>query len=101
MNDVGAVVRNELLFREVNERIFQIASSETDGLEVLCECGNEACISTLTITVHDYERIRAETSRFVVCNEHELGDIERVVERTPAYLVVEKTGRAREVLDDW
>ena len=54
MNDVRAVVRNELLFREVNERIFQVASSETEGLEVLCECGDESCISTLTITVGDY-----------------------------------------------
>ena len=101
MNEVGAAVRNELLFRQVNERIFQIASSETDGLEVLCECGDESCISTLTIAVRDYERIRAEPSRFVVCNGHELADIERIVERTPAYLVVEKTGRAREALDDW
>ena len=101
MNEVGTVVRNELLFREVNERIFQIASTETDGLEVLCECGDESCISTLTLAVGDYERIRAEPSRFVVCNGHELTDIERVVERTPAYLVVEKTGRAREALDDW
>jgi len=101
MTDVGAVVRNELLFREVNERIFKIASTETDGLEVLCECGDESCISTLTIAVRDYERIRAQTSRFVVCNGHELADIERVIERTPGYLVVEKTGKAREVLADW
>lgn len=101
MNDVRAVVRNELLFREVNERIFKVASSETEGLEVPCECGDESCISSLTISVGDYRRIRAEASRFIVCNEHEQAEIERVVERTPEYLVVEKTGRAREVLDDW
>lgn len=101
MNEVGTFVRNEVLFREVNERIFQIASSETDGLEILCECGDESCISTFMIAVRDYERIRTETSQFVVCHGHETADIERVLERTSDYLVVEKTGRAREVLDDW
>ncbi len=98
MNDAGAVVRNELLFREVNERIFKVAASETDEVEVLCECGDESCVSTVTMTVRDYERIRAEPTRFVVCIGHERADIERVVERTPEYLVVEKTGRAREGL---
>jgi hypothetical protein len=101
MSDLATVVRNELLFREVNERIFQISSRQGEGLEVLCECGDESCISTLTIAVPDYERIRVETSRFVVCNGHELRDIERVIERTPAYLVVEKTGEARKILDHW
>ena len=99
MPDIDAAVRSELLFREVNERIFDIAESEGEELEVLCECGDESCISTLVIAVRDYMRVRQETSRFVVCDGHELGDIERVVERTPEYLVVEKVGRAREVVN--
>ena len=33
MSDLGTVVRNELLFREVNERIFQISSRQGEGLE--------------------------------------------------------------------
>ncbi len=39
-------------------------------------------------------RGRLDSSRFVVCKGHELADIERVTERTPEYLVVEKAGRA-------
>ena len=45
-----------------------------------------------------YDRLRLDSSRFVVCEGHELADIERVTERTPEYLVVEKAGRAPEAV---
>jgi hypothetical protein len=48
---------------------------------------------------HHDPRLRArrfDSSRFVVCEGHELADIERVIERTPDYLVVEKVGKAAE-----
>jgi hypothetical protein len=99
MQDIDAIVRSELLFREVNERIFEIGANDGDELEVLCECGDELCISTLVITVRNYKRIRSESNRFVLCHGHELADLERVVERTPEYLVVEKVGRAREIVE--
>jgi hypothetical protein len=99
VTDVEATVRSELLFREVNERIYDIGVGESDTLEVLCECGEESCISTLVISVRDYKRLRLESSRFVVCEGHQMGDVERVVERTPDYLVVEKVGRAREIVE--
>jgi hypothetical protein len=98
--DVDAAVRSEMLFREVNEQIFEIAA-EGGEIEVLCECGDESCISTVVINARDYERVRMESSRFVVCDGHELADIERVLERTPAYLVVEKVGRARDLAERW
>jgi hypothetical protein len=66
---------------------------------VLCECGDDSCIGTVLITVRDYKRVRLEPSRFVVCDGHELADIERVIERTPEYLVVEKVGRARQAVE--
>lgn len=99
MPDLDAMVRSELLFREVNERIYDTGASDTEALEVLCECGDESCISTLVISVRDYRRVRGANSRFVVCEGHELADIERVVERTPQYLVVEKVGRARRMVE--
>jgi hypothetical protein len=96
--DFDTAVRSELLFRAVNERIFEIGANDGEGLEILCECGDESCISTVVITVRDYERLRLDSSRFVVCEGHELTDIERVIERTLGYLVVEKTGRASEAV---
>jgi hypothetical protein len=82
----------------VNERIFEIGASDAEVLEILCECGDESCISTIVNTVRDYERLRLDPSRFVVCEGHELADIERVVERSPEYLVVEKAERASEAV---
>ena len=96
MSAPDAAVRSELLFRAVNERIFEIGASDAEALEILCECGDESCISTVAINVRDYERLRLDSSRFVVCEGHELADIERVTERTPEYLVVEKAGRTPE-----
>jgi hypothetical protein len=55
----------EALFREVNE---QIAS----------------------MTLVEYEALRAEPTRFAVLPGHEVPDVERVLDRRPNYLVVEK-----------
>jgi hypothetical protein len=88
--DFDGAVRSELLFRAVNERIFEIGASDAEVLEILCECGDESCISTIVNTVRDYERLRLDPSRFVVC--------EGVVERSPEYLVVEKAERASEAV---
>ena len=98
MPDFDAAVRSEPLFRAVNERIFEIGANDAEELEFLCECGDESCISTVVITVRDYERLRLDSSRFVVREGHELADIERVIDRTPEYLVVEKAGRVSEAV---
>jgi hypothetical protein len=73
-------VRSELLLRAVNERIVEIGANDAAALEILCECGDASCISTVAISVRDYERVRRDSSRFVVCEGHELADIERVNE---------------------
>jgi hypothetical protein len=84
---------NEALFREVNERIDQLQEQLGGGgsFEIVCECGDSACIERFTITNDAYEALRADDRRFAVVPGHELPDIERTVERHPRYLVVEKT----------
>ena len=43
---------NEALFREVNERIDQLQDELGTGstFEIVCECGDAACVERLTIT---------------------------------------------------
>jgi hypothetical protein len=82
------IVRNEALFREVNERVEQI--SDTSESEFLCECGNVECASPIRMTLSEYERVRANGHRFAVIPSHELTEIETVIERRDGYLVVEK-----------
>ena len=81
-------MRNEALFREVNERIGEIA--DTPATEFLCECGDAGCATPMRMTLSDYEHIRANGHRFAVVPSHELAEIERIVERRDGYLVVEK-----------
>ena len=87
---------NEALFREVNERVAEVATHfievETldEPVDFTCECGRAVCAEPITMTMVEYEAIRAKSTHFAVVPEHEQPEIEIVVERHPTYLVVEK-----------
>jgi hypothetical protein len=89
-------VRNESLFREVNERIAEVNEGfEVDGqTDFLCECGRNQCLETVQLSRAEYEAVRAEGDRFVVRPGHEVESVERVLEQHETYLVVEKIGEA-------
>jgi hypothetical protein len=84
---------NEALFREVNERVAEVAEQFITGesrVNFSCECGDRACGEQIAMTVGDYEALRSEATHFAVVPGHEVPDIERVVARHPNYFVVEK-----------
>jgi hypothetical protein len=87
------VARNETLFREVNERIKQVnvALATAEATDFLCECGDESCTLPISLTLAEYEAVRAEATHFAVVPGHVVPDIERVVAQNDRYLVVEKT----------
>src|SRR5439155_3633853 len=89
--------RNEEVFRDVNHRIDAGAEQHgvTAPLPFHCECGTGSCLETIEIPPLEYERVARERYRFVVLHGHENTEIERVVDRRPDYLVVEKVGEAR------
>ena len=93
-------MRNETLFREVNERIEEVAThsgSSPDHLyDFLCECSNADCTLLLHLTQSEYEQARSRPDVFVVALGHELPEIEKVVSRTDRYQLVEKQGEAAE-----
>jgi len=94
--------RNESLFREVNERIAELNQAfEVEGRsEFLCECTREECKEPISISIEEYEIVRAASTRFFVVPGHEDESVERVVERNDRYVVVEKIGEAAEEADD-
>ena len=83
------VGKNEALFREVNERIREITTYDSD-VEFLCECGDPECAQPIVMTIHEYEAVRSDPTRFVVVPGHEVPALERVVEETDRFAVVEK-----------
>jgi hypothetical protein len=87
--------RNQSLWREINERIKAVA--ETSGeVEFLCECARLDCTETMVLSMAEYERIRSSPTHFPIVVGHEFPEIERVVEASDGYLVVEKKGAAAE-----
>jgi hypothetical protein len=86
---------NEALFREVNERVADVAEQFLAGetpasINFSCECGDRTCADQIAMTLGEYEAVRAEATQFAIVPGHEVPDIERVVARHPTYFVVEK-----------
>jgi hypothetical protein len=96
------LTENELLFRDVNERIEDVASGfggDETAYDFLCECSNADCAQRVSLTLRQYEGIRARPLRFVIAEGHETPDIERVVETVaPGVVAVEKTGEAASIV---
>jgi hypothetical protein len=87
-------VWGQLFFRRLNEQIRLLA----DGLgldaefDLVCECTDGDCFEGLTVSAEDYEGIRRFPTRFVAKPGHAADQVERVVEETASFLVVEKIG---------
>jgi hypothetical protein len=90
------VSRNEVLFREVNERIEETQSGQgvAGYHDFLCECGDKSCIEEVPLTLVEYEQIRSEPTQFVVLPGHEVPDIERIVVKGLRFSVVRKQEEA-------
>ena len=59
------LARNQALFREVNERVEKIAG-DNNAVEFVCECSNTECIESVELTLAAYERIRSNSTWFVI-----------------------------------
>jgi hypothetical protein len=91
-NSPERLVRNQILLREVNERIAEIASSSAGDLpEFLCECSGNDCTETLALSLSEYERVRSSSNLFVILPGHEFPEVDRVVETRHGSQLVEKT----------
>ena len=96
---------NEVVFREVNERIEglqrQFALTEDEPLQIVCECDRLGCLDKVAVTLAEYERIRADAACFIVVPGHEDPEVEDVVDTGAGYLTVRKhPGEPRQVAEN-
>jgi hypothetical protein len=86
--------RTELLFREVNERIREIAGrfGVLDVALFICECGQGSCAESIELSLEEYDALRALPGAFAMVPGHEAAD-EHVVERNRQYQVVLGVGQ--------
>lgn len=92
MNREERLAENEILFRDVNERILELQSGswESHEIDFMCECGDATCTAVLRLKPAEYEGLRSNPRQFGVLTGHQIEDVERVVETHPGYLVVKK-----------
>jgi len=97
---IEKAARNQVVFREVNERIAELTGllNETGVNLFICECSDPGCAEALEVTQQEYRAVRADPARFIVRHGHELPEVERVVDGNGRYLVVEKIGAAAEIV---
>jgi hypothetical protein len=87
--------RNELLFRQVNERLRELGegfSVVAERADFVCECADERCMEPIQLTLGDYERVRSDPRWFVVIRGHERPEVEFTAwDIGERILVVQKT----------
>lgn len=93
--DVETAIRNELLFREANERIAE-RRDELDAVEgltpFLCECEDEACTAIVRLAPDDYRRVRDDPACFFIVPGHPtIGD--ETDHRGDGWICVTKEGK--------
>jgi hypothetical protein len=100
--------RNEALLREVNERIDGLdRQAERSGITPAestfgfhCECGRDGCTEMLWMRLAEYDCVREQDDRFALVPGHETPELERVVDRTDRYVIVDKAADAEPFVED-
>lgn len=100
------IIRNEALFRELNERVREIeetltangVAEPTDFGECFCECGLDDCTAKIRLTTQEYERVRSNPLHFAIVPGHEIAGVERVIATNDRFFTVEKLRGERELV---
>lgn len=96
------LARNEAVFREVNEQIDSLndLGAGLRSFGIVCECGAESCVETITIEKSVYEAVRAHPERFIVLPGHVAPDVDAPLEEHDGFVVVAKNpGAPRETAE--
>lgn len=83
--------RNQSIFREVNERLREVANPSVTLAQYVCECSHADCSETIELNLADYDSIRSAPNAFVIAPGHEQLEHERVLEdANDRFMLVEK-----------
>jgi len=86
---------NEALFRDVNERIAEsTARVDQSRTEFVCECADPNCTERVPVTLAEYERVRRQSTTFLLAPGHAEPEIERLLSDRGRFQVVEKVQAA-------
>ena len=100
MRRLERLARNQMLFRNVNQRVNAARGLSVYRDAYLCECSRRDCVAELDLARAEYEAVRQEPTHFVIKVGHHVPEIERVVEQNDRYAVVEKVGEAQGIVTE-
>ena len=78
---------NEAIFRDVNQMVRRL---DPVLMTILCECGDAACRDQLVIAHDEYERVRSDSTLFILKPGHEAVETEQVESKHLEFWVVRK-----------
>lgn len=78
---------NEAIFRDVNEMVRRL---DPGPMTILCECGDAGCRDQLVIWPDEYQRVRADSTLFIVRPQQQAEEVEEVVSKHLEYWIVRK-----------
>jgi len=91
---VRRVVENEVLFRQVNERVIGAGRRPAEHFEIICECAETDCLEHVLVTTEAYERARSQPTDFLLKPGHAKPEFETVVDSYETFVLVRKSGEA-------
>lgn len=99
-------IENEMIFRRLNEKIgdglgaLDAMHIEDDNIHLIqdellllrfkCECSDENCVARIPLELSKYQRIHEDRDAFIVKIDHQVDQIEKVIEQEKEYNVVRK-----------
>ena len=94
------LVRNQLVFREVNDRIHEVTErfDVAHPIQFICECSREDCTETVSLAAEEYAGVRSSPTLFVIVPGHETFEVEQVVDVNERFMLVEKIKLIDEVV---
>jgi hypothetical protein len=94
------LAQNQAVFRAGNEAIDATVGGQLPKTPYLCECGASTCFERVPLTAEEYGAVRSHPARFFVLPGHEdLTAGEVVIEHFSRFLVVEKRGDLKDLVE--
>lgn len=84
------------LFRRANEIVRKRAGAfgVAGTVPFICECRDGQCLERVELSTDEYDGIAAHPERAAIAPGHEDPELERIVERTDRFAVVERQAQA-------
>ena len=101
MTSVERATKNELRFREANEQIEERRAELgiDERVPYLCECEEPRCRELVRLSAEEYRAARVDERHFLLIEDHPFRS-GKVVRRMDGYMIVEKDGKAAEVIEE-